>query len=125
MRKAAWQLSLLAGQNVGAGGWQRTLSPNEIVCMLREDAEVLNRNGYAGTIDDRERPDTAEAEAERQANRKNYERWLTVFSHPATRHAGRERVHKAVNLLAETNKTPQEILWFLMGEKPFLLGKSA
>ena len=71
------------------------------------------------------RPDTAEAEAERQANRKNYERWLTVFSHPATRHAGRERVHKAVNLLAETNKTPQEILWFLMGEKPFLLGKSA
>jgi hypothetical protein len=70
-------------------------------------------------------PDTFEAAAERQAKRANYERWLEVFSHPATRHAGRERVHKAVDLLSQTNKPAREIIWFLMGEKPFLMETAA
>jgi hypothetical protein len=117
------EVLVVAGQNVAAEP-SIPIEPNSPVLMLLEDAEALLRYSGLGFIDDRQRPDTPEAEAIRRAKAEEGKRWHAVMFHPAVfRNRAQERW--ATDLLAHTDKSAWEINRILMGKRPMILVKAA
>jgi hypothetical protein len=74
---------VMMGQNVAAhSGFVLELKPNVPVHIPLTDAQAMIRYYGVGTIDDRERPDTPEAEAIRRAKRAEGQRWQAVIVSP-------------------------------------------
>jgi hypothetical protein len=117
------EVLVVAGQNVAVEP-SIELKPHSPILMLLDDAEALLRYSGVGFIDDRQRPDTPEAEAIRCAKREEGKRQRAVMFHPAVFRQPAQ-IRWANDLLAHTEKSAWEINRILMGKRPMLLLKTA
>jgi hypothetical protein len=111
---------VVMGQNVRAGEHVLEWKPNTRILIPLADAQAMINYYGVGTIDDRERPDTPEAEAIRCARRAENKRWFSVLLHPCVR-GNRAQERWADDLLTHTEKSAWEICRILMGNRPVLV----
>lgn len=112
---------VVMGENVAANsGFILELKPNSPVHIPLTDAHAMIAHYGMGFIDDRERPDTPEAEAARKVLKDVRERFSTVLDHPAV--SGKPAHHRwALDLLNHTEKSAWEICRILMKNRPVLV----
>jgi hypothetical protein len=113
------EIVVVCGRNVASKPFV-VLQPNAPILMLQADAEALIRSSGVGFLDDRQRPDTPEAEVVRRALAEDRRRFRTVLFHPAVfRKPEQERW--ATDLLTHTDKSAWEICRILTGFRPVLV----
>ena len=116
------EILVMCGQNVGAGvtiEWP----PDRPILMRSADAQASSTRRAKGSskiANGRTRSSTKRSVKPAGKDSPRNRRWDQVTLHPAVK-GRREPSVKRVSQSGRTDKTPQEILWFLMGGRPLLV----